>query len=49
MPGALVRMTLRRMWDILEWSNDTLSIAWWFLLLLAFLILATAGTRAASK
>jgi hypothetical protein len=49
MPGALVRMTLRRMWDILEWSNDTLSIAWWFLLLLAFLILATAGTRAARK
>jgi hypothetical protein len=37
------------MWDILEWSNDTLSIAWWFLLLLAFLILAAAGTRAARK
>jgi hypothetical protein len=49
MPGALVWRTLRRMWDVLEWSNDTLSIAWWFLLLLVFLILAAAGTRAARK
>jgi hypothetical protein len=37
------------MWDILEWHNDTLSIAWWFLLLIFVLILATAGSRAARK
>jgi hypothetical protein len=36
-------------WDILEWSNDTLSIAWWFLLLLVVVILAAAGSRAARK
>jgi hypothetical protein len=34
------------MWDILEWSNDTLSIAWWFLLLVIIVILAAAGSRA---
>jgi hypothetical protein len=37
------------MWDILEWSHDTLSIAWWFLLLLVVVILAAAGSRAARK
>jgi hypothetical protein len=37
------------MWDILEWSNDTLSIAWWFLLLVVIVILAAAGSRAARK
>lgn len=37
------------MWDILEWSNDTLSIAWWFLLLCVIVILAAAGSRAARK
>jgi hypothetical protein len=37
------------MWDILEWSNDTLSIAWWFLLLVVVVILAAAGSRAARK
>jgi hypothetical protein len=37
------------MWDILQWSNDTLSIAWWFLLLVIIVILAAAGSRAARK
>jgi hypothetical protein len=37
------------MWDILQWSNDTLSIAWWFLLLVVFVILAAAGSHAARK
>jgi hypothetical protein len=36
-------------WDILQWSNDTLSIAWWFLLLVIIVILAAAGSRAARK
>ena len=43
------RPTLRRMWDILQWSNDTLSISWWFLLLVIIVILAAAGSRAARK
>jgi hypothetical protein len=37
------------MWDILQWSNDTLSIAWWLLLLVAIVNLAAAGSRAARK
>jgi hypothetical protein len=37
------------MWDILQWSNDTLSIAWWFLLLVIIVILAAAGSHAARK
>jgi hypothetical protein len=37
------------MWDILKWQNDTLSVAWWAVLLIAFLILVAAGSRAAKK
>jgi hypothetical protein len=36
-------------WDILEWSNDTLSISWWFLLLVIVVILAAAGSRATRR
>ena len=37
------------MWDVLKWQNDTLSVAWWALLLFAFLILVAAGSHAARK
>jgi hypothetical protein len=36
-------------WDILEWSNDTLSISWWFLLLVIIVILAAAGSHATRR
>jgi uncharacterized membrane protein YhaH (DUF805 family) len=31
------------MWDVLRWHDGTLSIAWWFLILVAFVLVATAG------
>jgi hypothetical protein len=35
------------MWDILSWHDGTLSIAWWFLLFLALVLIAAGGARAA--
>jgi hypothetical protein len=37
------------MWDALKWHNDTLSIAWWAVLGLAFLLLVAAGSRASRR
>jgi hypothetical protein len=34
------------MWDVATWHDGTLSIAWWALLLLVFLLLAVGGRRA---
>jgi hypothetical protein len=31
------------MWDVLEWHNGTLSLAWWVVLLLAFVLLGLAS------
>jgi hypothetical protein len=33
------------MWGVLKWQHDTLNIAWWALLGLAFLLLVVAGSR----
>jgi hypothetical protein len=35
------------MWDVLEWHNNTLSIAWWALIAFALLVIIAAGSRAA--
>jgi hypothetical protein len=37
------------MWEILKWQNDTLSVAWWFLIGFAVLVIVAAGSRAAKK
>jgi hypothetical protein len=37
------------MWDVLEWHNDTLSVAWWALVALAVLVVIAAGSKAAGK
>jgi hypothetical protein len=37
------------MWDVLKWQHDTLSVAWWALLGLAFLLLVAAGSRAGRR
>jgi hypothetical protein len=37
------------MWDVLSWHDDTLSVAWWALLVLAFLLLLLAGSRAGRR
>jgi hypothetical protein len=31
------------MWDVLEWHHGTLSIAWWFALLVVFVLLGLAS------
>jgi hypothetical protein len=31
------------MWDVLEWHNGTLSVAWWAVLVVGLLLLAAAG------
>ena len=37
------------MWDVLEWHNGTLSVAWWAVLLLVFVMIALAGALGRSK
>jgi hypothetical protein len=37
------------MWDILSWHDGTLAIAWWFLILVAFVLIAAAGAGAARR
>jgi hypothetical protein len=37
------------MWDVLEWHNGTLSVAWWAVLLLVIVLLALAGALGRSK
>ncbi len=37
------------MWDVLKWQHDTLSIAWWALIVFAVLVIIAAGGRAAKR
>jgi hypothetical protein len=37
------------MWDVLEWHNGTLSVAWWAMLLVVLVMLALAGALGRSK
>jgi hypothetical protein len=37
------------MWDILEWHDGTLSVAWWAVLLIVIVLLALAGALGRSK
>jgi hypothetical protein len=37
------------MWVVLKWHDGTLSVAWWALLVLAFLLLVLAGSRASRR
>jgi len=37
------------MWDVLEWHNGTLSVAWWAVLLMVIVLLALAGALGRSK
>ena len=37
------------MWDILTWHDGTLSIAWWFLIVAVFVLIAAAGAGAARR
>jgi len=41
--------TLAFMWDVLTWHNGTLSIAWWAVIVLVFLMLVAGGSRAAKR
>jgi len=45
MPGG----TLAFMWDVLTWHNGTLSVAWWAVIVLVFLMLVAGGSRAAKR
>jgi hypothetical protein len=36
---------LGAMWDVLTWHNGTLSVAWWALIVFAFLLLVAAGSH----
>lgn len=37
------------MWDILEWHNGTLSVAWWAVILIVIVLLALAGALGRAK
>jgi len=37
------------MWDVLEWHNGTLSVAWWAMLLLILVLIALAGALGRTK
>jgi hypothetical protein len=39
----------RAMWDVLTWHNGTLSVAWWAVIVIAFLMLVAGGSRAAKR
>ena len=41
--------TVGTMWDVLTWHNGTLSVAWWVVLVLIFLMLVAAGSHAAKR
>lgn len=41
--------TVAFMWDVLTWHNGTLSIAWWAVIVLVFLMLVVGGSHAARK
>jgi hypothetical protein len=37
------------MWDVLEWHNGTLSVAWWAMLLVVLVLIALAGALGRTK
>jgi len=37
------------MWDVLEWHNGTLSVAWWAMLLIILVLIALVGALGRSK
>lgn len=37
------------MWDIVTWHNGTLSMAWWFLIVLFLLASIIGGSKAAGR
>jgi len=37
------------MWDVLKWQDGTLSIAWWAVIVIAFLMLVAGGSHAAKR
>jgi uncharacterized membrane protein YhaH (DUF805 family) len=37
------------MWDVVRWHDGTLSIAWWFLLVLLFVALVVAGNSGSRR
>ena len=37
------------MWDVLEWHNGTLSVAWWAVILIVIVLLALAGALGRTK
>ena len=39
----------RAMWDVLKWQDGTLSVAWWAVVVLVFLVLVAGGSRAAER
>jgi len=41
--------TLPSMWDVLTWHNGTLSVAWWAVIVIAFLMLVAGGSHAAKR
>jgi hypothetical protein len=47
--GGSPRARVHDMWDVLKWHDGTLSVAWWALLGLAFLLLVFAGSRAGRR
>lgn len=49
MGAPAVVATVLLMWDVLRWHDGTLSVAWWIIVLIAFLVLAAGGSRAARR
>ena len=39
----------RAMWDVLKWQDGTLSVAWWAVIVLVFLVLVAGGSHAARR
>ena len=37
------------MWDVLTWHDGTLSIAWWFLIVIVLALLGIAGAASAGR
>jgi hypothetical protein len=37
------------MWDVLEWHNGTLSVAWWAMLLIVLVLIALVGALGRAK
>ena len=48
-PLEAIKTRVRGMWDVLEWHNGTLSVAWWAVILVVFVLIALAGALGRSK